>query len=51
MGSSRDAPLDGFGSKMIMRILSQHFDGALAYDWQPSGLVVTPRMRKGRLSG
>lgn len=43
--------LDGFGSKMIVRTIGQQFDGALTYDWQPSGLVVTLRMRKSRLSG
>lgn len=42
--------LNGFGSKMIARTLGQQFDGALTYDWQPSGLVVTLRMRKSRLS-
>ncbi|MFN3511915.1 MAG: sensor histidine kinase [Phenylobacterium sp.] len=40
----------GFGSKMISRSMSQHFDGGLSYDWQPSGLVVTLRMRKDRLA-
>lgn len=42
--------MHGFGSKMISRSMSQQFDGALAYDWQPSGLVVTMRMRKARLA-
>ena len=40
----------GFGSKMISRSMAQQFDGALSYDWQPSGLVVTLRMRKDRLA-
>jgi two-component sensor histidine kinase len=40
----------GFGSKMIARSMSQQFDGALTYDWQASGLVVTLRMSKVRLS-
>jgi two-component sensor histidine kinase len=43
--------MDGFGSKMIAGSLSQQFDGGLAYDWNPSGLVVTLRLRKDRLSG
>lgn len=42
--------MSGFGSKMISRSMSQQFDGGLKYDWQPSGLVVTLRMRKGRLA-
>jgi two-component sensor histidine kinase len=40
----------GFGSKMILRSISQQFDGALSYDWQRTGLVVTLRMRKDRLA-
>ena len=40
----------GFGSKMILRSISQQFDGALSYDWQLTGLVVTLRMRKDRLA-
>ncbi|CAN7644535.1 PAS domain-containing protein [Phenylobacterium sp. LjRoot219] len=40
----------GFGSKMISRSMAQQFDGALTYDWQQSGLVVTLRMRKDRLA-
>ena len=40
----------GFGSKMILQSLSRQFDGALSYDWQPNGLVVTMRMRKDRLA-
>lgn len=40
----------GFGSKMISRSIAQQFDGAISYDWQPTGLVVTLRMRKDRLA-
>ena len=42
--------VQGFGSKMISRSISQQFDGALTYDWRPTGLVVTLRMRKDRLA-
>ncbi len=42
--------LSGFGSKVIERSLAQQFEGALSYDWQPSGLVATLRMRKDRLA-
>jgi hypothetical protein len=35
---------------MILRSISQQFDGALSYDWRPTGLVVTLRMRKDRLA-
>ncbi len=45
-----EAPqLQGFGSKMIARTLTQ-VKGAIAYEWQAAGLVVTLRMRKDRLS-
>jgi two-component sensor histidine kinase len=40
----------GFGSKLIARSLAQQFDGGLSYDWQPSGLVVTLRLRKDLLA-
>jgi hypothetical protein len=33
-----------------LQSLSRQFDGALSYDWQPNGLVVTMRMRKDRLA-
>ena len=42
--------MQGFGSKMISRAMSQQFEGALSYDWQQNGLVVTLRMRKDRLA-
>ena len=40
----------GFGSRMVARSLSQQLDGALTYDWQSRGLVVTLRMRRDRLA-
>ncbi|THD79447.1 MAG: histidine kinase [Phenylobacterium sp.] len=47
----REAPqMDGFGSRMISRSISQQFAGALSYDWQPTGVVVTLRLRKDRLA-
>ncbi len=51
-GPTVQAPpkMTGFGSKMISRSLSQQFSGALSYDWQPGGLVVTLRLRKDRLA-
>lgn len=42
--------LGGFGSRMISRSISQQFGGALSYDWQPTGVVVTLQMRKDRLA-
>ena len=40
----------GFGSKLIARSVASQFQGALDYDWQPSGLVATLRMRKDRMA-
>lgn len=42
--------LKGFGSRLLARSVSGHLGGELAYDWQKSGLVVTIRMRQGRLA-
>jgi two-component sensor histidine kinase len=42
--------MTGFGSKLISRSISQQFGGELSYDWQPTGVVVTLRMRKDRLA-
>jgi two-component sensor histidine kinase len=42
--------MGGFGSRMISRSISQHFNGALSYDWQPTGVVVSLRMRMDRLA-
>ena len=42
--------MQGFGSRMISRSMSQQFDGALSYEWQPSGLVVTMLMALHRLA-
>jgi two-component sensor histidine kinase len=42
--------MQGFGSKLIARSISGQFAGAIDYDWQPTGLVVTIRMRKAPLA-
>ena len=42
--------LAGFGSQMISRTVAYQLGGDLSYDWQPSGVVVTLRMRKDRLA-
>lgn len=39
----------GFGTDFVGRTVSRQFGGNLDYDWQPSGLVVTIRLRKDRL--
>jgi two-component sensor histidine kinase len=40
----------GFGSELIVRSVASQFRGSLDYDWQPTGLVATLRMRKDRLA-
>ncbi len=42
--------MGGFGSKLIARSLASQFRGALEYDWQPTGLVASLRMRKDRMA-
>ena len=40
----------GFGSTLVRRSISDQLGGAIDYDWQRSGLVVTLRMRRDRLA-
>ncbi len=42
--------MQGFGSKLIARSLSQQLHGTIEYGWQKNGLVVTLRMRRDRLA-
>ena len=42
--------LKGFGSTLTARTVSSQLGGTLSYDWQPSGLVLTMRMRIERLA-
>ena len=46
----RPPELTGFGSRLIARSISSQLAGALTYDWQESGLVVTIDMRQDRLA-
>ena len=39
----------GFGSKLVVRSLAQ-IGGSIEHDWQPDGVVVTMRIRKGSLA-
>jgi two-component sensor histidine kinase len=41
---------NGFGTDFVGQTVSRQFRGALDYDWQSSGLVVTIRLRKDRLA-
>jgi two-component sensor histidine kinase len=42
--------MEGFGSKLIARSIASQFRGGIEYDWQPTGLVVTLRLRRDRLA-
>jgi len=45
-----DPDMKGFGSILIARSAASQFRGSLNYDWQPTGLVATLRMRKDRMA-
>jgi len=40
----------GFGTNYVAQTISRQFRGAIEYDWQPSGLVATLRMRNDLLA-
>lgn len=42
--------MGGFGSKMVAQNVSRQLGGSIGYDWQTTGLVVTMRMMRDRLS-
>jgi two-component sensor histidine kinase len=41
--------LHGFGSKLVHRSMAAQLGGAIAFDWDEEGVVVTLRMSKSRL--
>ena len=45
----QEPEMAGFGSRMIKRSMASQLDCSLSYDWQPSGLVATLVMQKGRM--
>jgi two-component sensor histidine kinase len=40
---------DGFGSKLLERIMTHGLGGSIAYDWSPEGLIARLRIRTARL--
>jgi two-component sensor histidine kinase len=40
----------GFGTNYVAQTISRQFRGSVEYDWQPSGLVATLRMRNDLLA-
>lgn len=47
---SEPPDMRGFGSKLVARSISEQLNGEMTYEWQPSGLVATLRLRKDRLA-
>ena len=47
---SKPPELKGFGSKLLSRSVSGQLAGEAIYDWQPTGLVVSLKVRQDRLS-
>ena len=47
---SEPPELKGFGSKLLSRSVSGQLAGEAIYDWQPTGLVVSLKVRQDRLS-
>ena len=42
--------VDGFGSKLVHRSVSRQLGGSIAYDWCPTGLIVTLKLSRERLA-
>jgi two-component sensor histidine kinase len=40
---------DGFGSKMVSRVLANHLAGSIERAWSPEGAIITLRMNRERL--
>ena len=40
----------GFGSKLVQRTVTRQFGGTINYDWAETGLIVTLRMARSRLT-
>ena len=43
------APGNGFGNRLLDRIMNRHFRGTVAYDWPPEGLIATLRINTTNL--
>jgi two-component sensor histidine kinase len=41
---------DGYGTKMVARVLANHLSGDISRDWSPEGAIITLRMNKHRLA-
>jgi two-component sensor histidine kinase len=41
---------DGYGSRMVDRVLANQLSGSIVRDWSPDGAIITVRMNKQRLA-
>jgi len=41
---------EGYGSKMVSRVLASQLKGSIDRDWSPEGAIITVRMNKQRLA-
>jgi two-component sensor histidine kinase len=41
---------EGYGSKMVSRVLANQLSGTIDRDWSPEGAIITLRMNKERLA-
>jgi two-component sensor histidine kinase len=41
---------DGYGSRMVDRVLANQLSGSIVRDWSPDGAIITVRMNKERLA-
>jgi two-component sensor histidine kinase len=41
---------EGYGSKMVARVLANDLSGDIERDWSPDGAIITLRMKKERLA-
>ena len=41
---------DGYGSKMVARVLANQLGGSIKRDWSPEGAIITLRLNKERLA-
>jgi two-component sensor histidine kinase len=44
------APGAGFGNRLLDRIMTRHFGGAVSYAWTPEGLIATLRIPTAKLT-
>ena len=41
---------EGYGSRMVSRVLANQLSGTIERDWSPEGAIITVRMNKERVA-